>query len=53
MFLVRMDDTEAKNLKLKICFELRMEFCLDLPYDLCRLGDMFLGVYTGSKCKDK
>jgi hypothetical protein len=27
-----------------------MEFYLDLLYDLCRLGDNFLGVYTGSKC---
>jgi hypothetical protein len=30
--------------------ELRMEFYLDLLHDLCRPGDSFLGVYSGSKC---
>jgi hypothetical protein len=30
--------------------ELRMEFYLDLLFDLCRPGDRFLGVYSGSKC---
>jgi hypothetical protein len=30
--------------------ELRMEFYLDLFHDLCRPGDSFLGVYSGSKC---
>jgi hypothetical protein len=27
-----------------------MEFYLDLLYNLCKLGDNFLGVYTGLKC---
>ena len=27
-----------------------MEFYLDLFFDLCRLGQKFLGVFTGSKC---
>jgi hypothetical protein len=30
--------------------ELRMEFYLDLLHNLCRPGDSFLGVYSGSKC---
>jgi hypothetical protein len=30
--------------------ELRMEFYLDLLFDLCRLGDRLLGIFTGSKC---
>jgi hypothetical protein len=29
--------------------ELRIELYMDLIYDLCRLEDRFLGVYTGSK----
>jgi hypothetical protein len=43
----------GKYLELKYrlsSIELRMEFYLDLLYDFCRLGDRFLGVYTGSKC---
>jgi hypothetical protein len=30
--------------------ELRMEFYLDLLFDLCRPRDRFLGVFTRSKC---
>jgi hypothetical protein len=30
--------------------ELRMEFYMDLLYDLCRPGNKFFGVYTRSKC---
>ena len=30
--------------------ELRMEFYLGLLFNLCRLGDRFLGMYSGSKC---
>ena len=30
--------------------ELRMEFYLDLLYELCSLGDQFLGMYSGLKC---
>jgi hypothetical protein len=39
------------ELKYRICSnELRIEFYLDFLHDLCRPGDSFLGVYTGSKC---
>jgi hypothetical protein len=30
--------------------EMYMEFYLDLLHNLCRPGDSFLGVYSGSKC---
>jgi hypothetical protein len=30
--------------------ELRMEFYLDILFDLCRPGDRLLGVFKGSKC---
>jgi hypothetical protein len=51
-------DIEAKRLWVKILFEYRApdipyyleEFYMDLLYDLCRLGDWFLGIYTGLKC---
>jgi hypothetical protein len=29
--------------------ELRMEFYMDLLYELCRPGDRFLGIYTELK----
>jgi hypothetical protein len=40
-----------QELKFKLrSSELHMEFYMDLLYDLCRLGDWFLGIYTGLKC---
>ena len=42
----------GKYLELKYILrasELCMEFYLDLLYDLCYLGDNFLGVYSGSE----
>jgi hypothetical protein len=40
-----------QEMKYQLCTsELRMEFYLDLLFDLCRLGDRLLGVFTGSKC---
>jgi hypothetical protein len=39
------------ELKYRLCSSgLRMEFYLDLFYDLCKLKDNFLGVYIGSTC---
>jgi hypothetical protein len=40
-----------QELKFRLCYStLRIEFYMDLLYDLCRPGDKFLGVYTRSKC---
>jgi hypothetical protein len=40
-----------QEMKYRLCAsELRMEFYLDLLFDLCRLGNRLLGVFTGSKC---
>jgi hypothetical protein len=40
-----------QEMKYRLCAsELRMEFYLDLIFDLCRLGDRLLGIFTGSKC---
>jgi hypothetical protein len=40
-----------QEMKYRLCArELRMEFYLDLLFDLCRPGDKLLGVFTGSKC---
>jgi hypothetical protein len=45
------DSGKYSELKYKLsASELRMEFYLDLLHDLCRPGDSFLGVYSGSKC---
>jgi hypothetical protein len=39
-----------QELKFELCSsELRMEFHMDLLYDLCRSRDKFFGVYIGSK----
>jgi hypothetical protein len=40
-----------QEMKYRLCTsELRMEFYLDLFFDLCRPGDRLLGDFTGSKC---
>jgi hypothetical protein len=40
-----------QKMKYRLCAsELRMEFYLDLLFDLCRLGEGILGVFMGSKC---
>jgi hypothetical protein len=40
-----------QEIKYRLCAsELRMEFYLDLLFDLCRLGDRLFGVFTSSKC---
>ena len=44
------DSKKYLELKYRLrAIELCMEFYLDLLHDLCRLGDIFLGVYPGSK----
>ena len=45
------DSRKYLELKYKLrASELHMEFYLDLLHDLCRPGNNFLGVYSGSKC---
>jgi hypothetical protein len=45
------DSGKYSELKYRLhASELHMEFYLDLLHDLCRPGDSFLGVYSGSKC---
>jgi hypothetical protein len=40
-----------QKMKYQLCAsELCMEFYLDLLFDLCRLGDRLLGIFTGLKC---
>ena len=44
------DSGKYSELKYRLCAnELRMEIYLDLLHDLCRRGDRFMGVYSGSK----
>ena len=39
-----------QEIKYRLCTsKLRMEFYLDLLFDLCRLGNRFFGVFTGLK----
>jgi hypothetical protein len=47
------DNGKYSELKYRLsASELHMEFYLDLLHDLCRPGDSFLGLYSGSKCLD-
>jgi hypothetical protein len=40
-----------QEMKYRLCAsELRMEFYLDLLFDLYRPGDRLFGIFTGSKC---
>jgi hypothetical protein len=45
------DSGKYSELRYKLsASELCMEFYLDLLHNLCRPGDSFWGVYSGSKC---
>lgn len=49
--LCNLETRKYQELKFRLRYStLRIEFNMDLLYDLCRPGDKFLGIYTRSKC---